>query len=142
MIGDGAGVYRPTNGILYEKKILTSGFADYFAIFGNPGDYGFAGDWDGDGFDSVGIYRPSVQNWYLTNNGTPTGITFSDLDFVWDIGRAVPVIGDWALTGKSSVGSFDAGIFTLHAAAAATGTNTVFAFGPTDGLPVAGRWVR
>jgi len=94
MTHDGLGVYRNSNGILYQKTQLTTGFSDYFAIFGNPGDQGFAGDWDNNGFDSIGVYRSSNTTWYLTNNSTPGGITFSDYDFILDITTSLPVAVD------------------------------------------------
>jgi hypothetical protein len=141
MIGSGVGVYRNANGILYKKKLLTNGFDDFFAIFGNPGDVGFAGDWDADGFDSIGVYRSSVQTWYLSDNSTPGGITFSDVDFVYDIGLNAPVVGDWDADTDSTPGYLTStGVFSLHPNNAAPGTDIVFAFGPSDGTPIAGKW--
>lgn len=143
MTHDGLGVFRPSNGILYEKRELSSGFGDYFAIFGNPGDVGIAGDWNGDGVDSVGVYRPTSQHWFLTNNGTPVGITYSDIDFIWDVGSNKIVGGDWNGDGVTTPGYYSfAGLFTLHPVNAATGSNAVFTFGPSgsNSYPVAGRW--
>ncbi len=142
MTADGVGVYRNSNGILYQRKSLTSGFDDFFAIFGNPGDQGFAGDWDGDGFDSVGVYRSANQTWYLSNNSTPSGITFSDIDFVWDISTNLPVVGDWDGDTDSTVGYLTPlGVFALHPNNASAGTDNVFAFGPTSARPIAGKWI-
>ncbi len=142
MTGDGIGVYRNSNGILYQRKSLTSGFDDFFAVFGNPGDQGFAGDWDGNGFDSIGVYRSINQMWYMTNNSTPNGITLSDINFVWDIGSYPPVIGDWDGIGGSTVGYLtSAGTFDLHSALASAGSDNTFAFGPLNGKPIAGKWV-
>jgi hypothetical protein len=142
MTHDGVGVYRNSNGILYQKKQLTTGFSDYFAIYGNPGDQGVGGDWDGNGFDSVGIYRSSNQTWFLSNNSTPSGITFSDLNFMWDIGAAKAVVGDWDGDQITTVGYFNsAGLFTLHSTNAAVGSNTAFSFGPAAGYPIVGKWI-
>ncbi len=140
--GSGIGVYRNSNGILYQRKSLTSGFDDFFAIYGNPGDIGFAGDWNGDGFDSVGIYRPDNQTWYLSNNSTPTGITFSDINFVW-YASGIPVVGDWDGNGTSTIGHGDAvtGLIVLNNANAAPTTLNIFPYGPTGGKPIAGKWV-
>jgi hypothetical protein len=141
MTGSGIGVYRNSNGILYQKKQLVTGFDDFFAVFGNPGDQGVAGDWDGNGFDSIGIYRASSQTWYLTNNSTPSGITFSDIDFVWNIGSNLPVVGDWDGDGDSTVGYLTAsGVFTLHPNNAAAGSDNTFAFGAANSRPIAGKW--
>jgi hypothetical protein len=142
MTHDGIGVYRPSNGILYEKKNLTTGFSDYFAIFGNPGDQGVAGDWNGDGIDGIGVYRPTGTHWYMTNNGGPSGITYSDLDFVWTIGTSYAVVGDWDADKVTTVGYLTAtGNFVLHATNAAAGADTIFAFGPAGARPVAGKWI-
>ncbi len=139
---DGLGVFRPTNGILYQKKQLTTGFSDYFAIFGNPGDKGYGGDFDGNGFDSIGVYRASNTTWYMTNNSQPGGITFSDIDFVWDIGTNLPIIADWNGDNISTIGHFNSSsVFTLHSPNATAGTDEVFTFGPLQGFPVAGRWL-
>lgn len=141
MTHDGLGVYRNSNGILYQKKNLSTGFDDFFAVFGNPGDAGFAGVWDGNGFDSIGIYRSSDQTWYLTNNSSPSGITFSDINFVWDIGTTAPVVGDWDADGTATIGYVtDAGVFALHSTNATVGTDNAFAFGPASGKPIAGKW--
>jgi len=141
MTGSGIGVYRNSNGILYQRKSLTSGFDDFFAVYGNPGDQGFAGDWDGNGFDSIGIYRSSNQTWFLTNNSTPSGITFSDINFVWDISANLPVVGDWDGDGATTVGLWFSGGFTLHSTNASAGSDTTLAFGPAIGKPVSGKWV-
>jgi CSLREA domain-containing protein len=141
MIGDGVGVYRNSNGILYQKKSLTTGFSDFFAIFGNPGDIPIAGDFDGDGYDSIGIYRVDTGSWYLTDNSQPNGITFSNANFAWDIGRSRPIAGDWDGNGRTTVGYQSlSGVFVLHSTTATNGTDIVFAFGPLTGRPVAGKW--
>jgi len=142
MTHDGLGVYRNSNGILYQKTQLITGFSDYFAIFGNPGDQGFAGDWDNNGFDSIGVYRSSNQNWFMTNNSTPGGITFSDINFVLDITTSHPFAGDWDGDGDSTPGWFSlGGVFSLHPNNSIVGPDNVFAFGPSNGYPIAGKWV-
>ncbi len=140
---DGVGVYRNSNGILYLKDYLSTGFSDYFAIYGNPGDIGVAGDWDGDGFDSVGIYRPAAQMWYLTNNHTPSGITFSDLAFVNSIGTAQPITGDWDADQISTTGYYFAtvsGVFSRCIQNVAPAGCNTFGFGPAGGRGVTGYW--
>jgi hypothetical protein len=143
MTHDGVGVYRNSNGILYQKEALTTGFSDYFAIFGNPGDKGFAGDWNGDGLDSIGVYRSSIATWYLTNNSTPSGITFSDVSYGWNIGTHLPLAGDWDGNLVSTGGEYDpaTSVFLLNNANG-TPTAVIYAvLGSGDGLPIAGKWV-
>jgi hypothetical protein len=143
MTHDGLGVFRPSNGILYQKRDLTSGVSDYFAIFGNPGDKGVAGDWNGDGIDSVGVYRSGTGRWYMSNNGEPSGVTFSDIDFEWNINVNRPVAGDWDGDGDTTPGFLSTiGNFVLYSDNATGGTDTTFPFGPggSNAYPVAGKW--
>jgi hypothetical protein len=139
---DGIGVFRPTNGLLYQKTSVSNGFSDYFAVFGNPGDAAFAGDWNGDGLDAVGVYRPGTKQWYFSNNGQPSGITVSDLGYSWDISTNIPVVGDWDGNRTSTSGAYSAsgGTFTLSNTNAPTTNFITFAFGPTGGKPISGKW--
>jgi photosystem II stability/assembly factor-like uncharacterized protein len=138
--GSGIGVYRPSNGVVYLRRSVTVGFDDYYLIYGDPGDQPIAGDWDGNGFDGVGLYRTSNQIWYLRNNPA-NGVVYSDIDFTLDIASHSPIAGDWNGDVVSTVGYFtNAGVFSLHSTNATAGTDNIFAFGPTNGLPVAGKW--
>lgn len=142
MTGDGIGVYRNSNGILYQRKSLTSGFDDFFAVFGNPGDQGVAGDWDGNGFDSIGVYRSSNHTWYLTNNSAPAGITFAGVNFVFDIGSGIPVVGDWKGDHSTRIGYYtNASVFMLRNINSASGYDSFVVFGPAGGKPIAGKWI-
>jgi hypothetical protein len=138
---DGLGVYRPTNGIIYLRNDLTTGFSDFYQVLGNPGDAGVAGDWDGDYVETVGVYRPSNQTWYMANaNGN--GIVFSDIDFVW-VSTSRVVSGDWVGDGITRVGYLtETGNFALHGANTGAAQDNVFPFGPAsaNAYPVAGHW--
>jgi hypothetical protein len=140
----GVGVFRPSNGIIYLKRTLTSGFSDYFMILGNPGDTGVAGDWDGEGYDGPGVFRPSQGRWYLSNNGTASGIIvddgFADYGPVNDP-NARPVVGDWNADGVSGIGMLINGAFALRNTPTGSGAaNLNFAFGSATDYPVAGHW--
>jgi subtilisin family serine protease len=138
---DGAGVYRNSNGILYLRNTLTTGFSDYFMVLGNPGDTGLAGDWNDDGIDTVGVWRPSVTRFYLSNvNGN--GITFSDVDFMFTVNNARPFAGDWTATGQSRTGwlGSDGAVYYRYTLTTG-GADAAFAFGPPDSYPLAGKWV-
>jgi hypothetical protein len=50
------------------------------------------GDWNGDGVDTIGVYRFSLGEWYLRNSNT-AGI--ADLNFTYGIVNEKPVTGDW-----------------------------------------------
>ena len=60
--------------------------------FGNPGDFGFMGDWNCDGVDTPGLYRQSDGYAYLRNSNTQ-GI--ADVSFFFGNPGDVPMAGDF-----------------------------------------------
>ncbi|MCB1247354.1 MAG: M23 family metallopeptidase, partial [Acidimicrobiia bacterium] len=79
------------------------GAADYSFAFGNPGDQPFIGDFDGDGTDTVGLYRTSTGFVYFTNrNETGT----ADFEFYYGIPGDVIFAGDWDGNGVDTVAVF------------------------------------
>ena len=65
-------------------------------FYGNPGDIPLLGDWDCDGVDTVGMYRPSSGFVYLrdsNNFGT------ADMEFFFGIPGDIPLVGDWNMDG-------------------------------------------
>jgi hypothetical protein len=87
---------------------LSNGFASptvsYQGAFGQPGDQPFACDFDGDGKDTVGVYRARTGTFYLRNTlaaGTPY--------YSVQLGTAgdLPVCGDWNGDGIDTVGVYD-----------------------------------
>lgn len=140
MAGDGTGVHRPSNGIIYMRRSLTTGTDDYYAVLGNPGDVGLAGDWDGNGFDSAGVYRGSEGHFYLTNvNGG--GVTLSDVDFFFGGPGDVPFVGDWTGNSISKPGIVRNGLVYMRNSLTNGGPDTVFAYGGTGWTPLAGKWI-
>jgi hypothetical protein len=66
-------------------------------VHGVGTDIPVPGDWNGDGIDDIGIYRPSTQTWYLD------GVA----PFVWGINQwDLPISGDWDGDGKDEVGLY------------------------------------
>ncbi|MGI9666187.1 MAG: hypothetical protein ACR2N2_03675, partial [Acidimicrobiia bacterium] len=49
----------------YLKWELSGGAADTSFKFGLNGDTPHAGDWDGDGTDTVALYRDSEGDWFI-----------------------------------------------------------------------------
>ena len=86
--------------------------ADECAIFGVPSDRPVVGDWNNDGTDEIGVYRPNagMGMWYLDANGNRT----------WDgcnpgpdlclgpfgLEADSPIAGDWTGTGPDKIGVF------------------------------------
>ena len=96
--GHGAGLVDPGSGKWYlfdDAGALTSQF-----FYGNPGDYPFMGDWDGDGVETPGLYRQSDGYVYLRNSNTQ-GI--ADIKFFFGNPGDVPVAGDFNGNGFDTV---------------------------------------
>jgi SpoIID/LytB domain protein len=68
--------------------------------FGNPGDFGFMGDWDCDGVDTPGLYRQSDGYVYLRNSNTQ-GV--ADVAFFFGNPGDMPMPGDFDDNGCDTV---------------------------------------
>lgn len=68
--------------------------------YGNPGDRPFAGDWNCDGIDTPGLFRPSDGYVYLRNS-ISTGI--ADITFFFGNPGDMPVVGDFNGDGCDTV---------------------------------------
>lgn len=109
--GDGCdtvGLYRPSEGRFFVINALGSadkglGEATNDYLFGNPGDVPFAGDFDGDGTDTFGLYRTSTGLVYMRNAHTQ-GIAHSS--FIFGNPNDRFVTGDWNADGHDSPGVF------------------------------------
>lgn len=136
---DGAGVFRPTNGIIYLKNDLTTGFSDNYMVLGNPGDAPVAGDWDGDGVESPGVFRPNNATFYLSNQ--TNGVVFSDYDLQFGMGTDMPFAGDWEGYGHAGIGIFRDNTFALRNTLT-TGPADIYPglLGTNGDIPIAGRW--
>lgn len=75
--------------------------------FGQPGDKPVVGDWDGDGIDQVGTFRPSNLNFYLDLNGNGTWDGAVGGDLIQHLGGRstdTPLAGDWNGDGVDEIG--------------------------------------
>jgi hypothetical protein len=90
-------LYRPSTGLVYfttETPAGPSGVAGTSGtlFFGQPSDRFVVGDWDGNGVDTVGVFRPPSSTHYLRNTNTtgPGDITFDFGSSHW-----LPIAGDF-----------------------------------------------
>lgn len=107
--------------------------------YGVPGDVPMMCDWDGDGVDTVGLYRPYSGFVYLRNSNT-TG--FADVDFYFGNPTDQPVCGDWDGDGVDTVGIYRAGegrFYLRNSNTFGLGEVTVD-LGQGDTIPLAGDW--
>ncbi len=69
---------------------LGAGAADLAVNYGAPGDLPMAGDWDGDGVATVGIYRQGLVALRNSNTGG-----YAELAFLLGTAGDVPLAGRW-----------------------------------------------
>ncbi|MGI9586154.1 MAG: Ig-like domain-containing protein, partial [Acidimicrobiia bacterium] len=84
------GLVDPISGLWYLYD--SSGALETSFYFGNPGDYPFMGDWDGDGVETPGLYRQSDGYVYLRNSNTQGE---ADIRFFFGNPGDVPIAGDF-----------------------------------------------
>lgn len=87
--------------------IRVPGQADYTFWYGMSGDMPLLGDWDRDGWDTPGMYRPSTGFVYLTNILPPDGGVGSGdpaLTFFFGNPGDQVVVGDWNGDGVDTLG--------------------------------------
>lgn len=121
------------------------------AAFGLETDRPITGDWNGDGRDDVGFWRPDTRRFYLDTNGNDAwdGTLLGDtLTPAFGLATDLPVIGDWNGDGTDDVGVWRPSIqrFLLDTNGndrwdGTLGGDTLTApFGLATDLPLGGRW--
>lgn len=78
--------------------------------FGAAGDVAVVGDWNGDGIDSIGVFRDG--HWLLDLDGDGV-FTVADRRVEFGVCGDRPVVGDWNGDGIDDVGVFQAGQWLL-----------------------------
>lgn len=93
-LDDEIGVYRPAYRMFYRRLDQAGSLTD---IMGRSGDIPLAGDFDRNGGEDVGVFRPSNHTFYLR---TATGTELVP----YGNSSATPVVGDWDGNGEASPG--------------------------------------
>ena len=96
--GHTTGLVDPATGRWYLYN--DEGLLDASFYYGNPGDYPFVGDWDGDGVETPGLYRQSDGYVYL-RNANSQGV--ADIRFYFGNPGDVPIAGDFNGDGFDTV---------------------------------------
>lgn len=122
---------------------FTSTSAEYVKSFqwGDPADVPVSGDWNGDGFDTLGLFRPSTGQWFLTDDTSFANLSSQSVTtLAFGSPGDVPVAGDWTGAGPETPGVFRAGrwymLATLHSGVA----DMSILFGNPGDVPVPGHW--
>ena len=86
--------------------------------------------------DHIGVFRGNGQ-WYLDVNGNSAWDAGIDKSLVLGTAGNTSIIGDWDGSGIMSIGTFNAGSWTLLYA---NGTTSTTVFGGAGDVPVVGDW--
>jgi hypothetical protein len=136
--GDRPGIFRQGTFILkrFNNDILCCNLT--FA-FGQAGDQPVAGDWDGDGVDTIGVLSGGF--FFQLRNSNSAGP--ADLSFLFGVAGDVPLAGDWDGDGVDTIGVFrpSTGEFFLRNTNDTGNADIVVAgFAEPGDLPVVGDW--
>jgi len=137
---DTVGLVDPSQGIWYLRNsvgVVTSFF------YGNPGDLPIAGDWDGDGIATPGLFRQSDGFFYARNSNTQGP---ADAECFAGNPSDIPIAGDWDGDGDDNLGIYRPSeqvfyLFTSTCTGSPMGAAQIsFLFGNPGDKPVAGDW--
>lgn len=107
--------------------------------FGIRGDHPMLCDWDGNGVDTVGIYRSVTGHLFLRNSNDQG---FGDIDIFYGNREDLPVCGDWNDDGIDTIGIYrpSEASFFLRNSNTQGFADIQFSFGGGLGMPLAGDW--
>jgi hypothetical protein len=147
--GDGVddlGVFRitPSGGkfiLRMPKQFGPFGTTIFFSVpvdFGQAGDLPVAGDWDGDGRDTIGVFRNGDPGTFLLTNQLDSS---AEIAFTAGSLGDLPLAGDWVGLGRDGVGFFRDTTGMFLSTQLLPKVDFFFPFGQPGDLPVAGNWV-
>ncbi|MGC2238846.1 MAG: SBBP repeat-containing protein [Pyrinomonadaceae bacterium] len=152
---DTIGVHRPGTNQFLESNSNVTGTIDKTVGFGQAGDIGVVGDWEGDGIDDVGVFRIAGfgQGQFIIRKITPVRpcpacpLVLLPVNFTVNFGQTgdLPIIGDWDGDGIDTFGVFrqnggQAQIFLTDEIENAPPVDHTLGFGTDGDLPIAGDW--
>jgi serine-aspartate repeat-containing protein C/D/E len=112
---------------------------DHVFHYGAPGDVPVAGDWNGDGIRSIGVFRDGQWNLDLDGDGQ-----FTDKDASFTFGQAgdIPIVGDFDGDGVDEIGVYRDGkwIIDINHNHQIDAQDMVFELGGYGDKPVVGDW--
>lgn len=140
---DGVGLYDlVANYTTLRRRWSSAQSVRSFHLGASPLAFGLhmpvCGDWDGDGWDSVGLYETGTGEFALTDvnqSGDPEQV------IPFNTPGTYPVTGDWDGDGIDTIGSYapGSGTFRLRNSNSSGPPSLQFAFGPyLTSIPIAG----
>jgi hypothetical protein len=129
----------PTRVAWYLRNSHTGGVPDVALFYGESDDLRAVGDWDGDGVDTIGVFRPSHQAFYLRNSNTPGA---PEVTVFYGSPGDLPAVADWDGDGADTIGIFrpSQGAFYLRSSNNPGAPDVTVFYGSSGDVPVAGDW--
>jgi ribosomal protein S16 len=145
------GVFRPSTGRWYldtngNRQWDGCGVDACLGPFGMAGDLPVAGDWNGNGIDKIGVFRPSTGKWYLDlNNNRQWDGCGVDGCATFGVNGDLPVVGDWNGDGIAQIGVFRPSKTKFYLDLNGnrqwdSAVDGVVGYGINGDRPVAGKW--
>jgi len=127
---------------LLRKTMRGEGRADvidHVFHYGVPGDTPIAGDWNGDGIRTIGVFRNGA--WQLDTNGDGR-IDDGDESYTFGVAGDRPASGDWNGDGIDDLGVFRGGqwLVDTNGNRELDALDTVFELGSAGDEPIVGDW--
>ena len=93
-----------------HQRQVRADIVDHVFRFGGPTDFPIAGDWNGDGITSIGVFREGI--WYLDvdGNGRPS---MKDLEVSFGAAGDQPIVGDWNGDGVDDLAIYRDGVLIM-----------------------------
>ncbi len=131
---DGHRVLKRTSGGTPRMDVI-----DHVFRFGMSKDYPIAGDWNGDGIRSIGVFRHGT--WYLDVDGDGRN-TERDAIVTYGEDGDIPVVGDFNGDGMDQIGVYRRGVWITDSNGnrELDAHDEVFKMGDAESLPVVGDW--
>lgn len=129
---DDVGLWDPTTGQWHLRE--ANGEVRSF-YFGRPGDVPILGDWDCNGTDTAGMFRPSNGFAYLTNENATS---VAEVSFFFGQVGDTPIVGDWNGNGCDTLGVYRDGEVLLRDTLSTGPADTRFYFGKPGDRPFIG----
>ena len=121
----------------YLRYSNTTGVGQAAFTYGDGTQTPLAGDWNGDGRDTPGLFQSSTGRWWLSDTLAGTTQAY----FAYGSPGMSPVVGDWNGDRRTSVGVKTGGRWHLTNSNSSAPASSVFTFGnPSGDIPVSGDW--
>jgi hypothetical protein len=152
---DRVGIFKPARSMFYEDvngNLRWDGNANgdhvymFFDCCWDLNMRPLTGDWNGDGYDDMGVMYPhpsgqySYSLWSLDSNGNNHFVAGPDLSMGWGTKSDRPFSGDWNGNGRDTIGAFRPATARFILLDESQNTIRVTVFGEGSDLPVAGDW--